>query len=748
MVSNLIPATLASEIGVLDNDHSIVQFLERPTQIWVGNLDTNMKPIATFPSDTGPGPFQPFIKVFNLPGDILANGKKLDKVNSFQWLKADLVVRFIVNANPYVAGRYWIGLAPHDEELTELAMFLAKGRAGITSYPGIELDLQTSTSAEIKVPWTSVYEAMSLTETGQNYLQLYLVALTPLYAPDNSTKVPIQAFGWFENVEIRGPTPIPAVLQIGNEASPPISEIASGVSKAANILAPLPVVGTVASSVSWIADITSKVASIFGWSRPIEGSHATPMAQIPARGYSQLKAIDDSTVLGFSNDNSIVEKESNFLEDVDEMSIEHVCSRPAVVDLATWSTTTQPSEVLSIQCCGPLVDASRKRVWTDELHGSVYEVFDLNLFEMTASFFHMWRADLHFRISVVRTPFHVGRLEIFFVPNAYVTAADGAIYDATNTYRHIMDITENSEMEFVVPYMHKNVMCNMGSSMQWGQHPDDDQAIGSLVIRALTPLNCPSTVSQSIGINVWKWATNVAFSSPLPYGLQVYDPVINGPLPQSELQINVSNLPLGAKSVAFGSSNTPNSILDATSTVGGEVCLNLRQLTRAHRVWQGFLQNEPGTDLGLNVNYGMKGIIGLMSSIYAFYRGGLSIKLFHLSTGDGINTWLNTSLRRVIDTNGYYQGFDSVRHTTYPQLNPVHEVAVPFYSKARRGLCNRAIAFDYSTAGKVANSRFMPLLHIDSGTTLDLETTIAGKDDFTFGFLVGPCILGRLLGPA
>jgi len=656
-----------------------------------------------------------------------------------------------------------------------------KTRAAVTSYPGVEIDLQSNNAAELRIPWSSTFDAVSLTYPDSDTdpvasvtAVVHLVSLSPMLTADPAATVSLSVFGWFENIELKGPTPrvVSVDFQGAKEARGPITEISSKISSAGKLLADVPVVGSIASSVSWVSDLVSGVASIFGWSRPVKGSGSDAFVNIPGRGFTNFKAEDAAVVLGMAADNSVGELVNNFLEEVDEMDIQHIAGRPALCSVTNWNTSDPHHQNLAQMIVGPNVEIPRTKTWN--VGGILYDVYDMSLFELLATQFGMWRADIHFRVSVVRTAFHVGRLEVIFVPGALVSGAEVSTLDTTNTWRHIFDITEQSELEFTVPYMHKNVMCRSGVTPgNTGYTTGPDGYPGTFIVRSLTKLSAPSTVSQNVQINVWKWASNVAFSSPIAMPIQNFPWI---PTSSVEFQGDVDqegsvsgdnvtksvvrvvteavrvvfqgileNSPIPTSSVAFGSMNSPKSLLDATSTVGGEMVTNLRQATRAHR----FIQQSNSTTFPVFNELGNQGVsdyLSLCANIFTFYRGGLSYKIVP-STASDVRSVVKSSLARLTDAGVPTQGattYASPTHLTFTDLNPFHEIQVPFYSASRRALCNQQML----TLAPSAQTKIQPCVWVENASGVTLDVWRAGKDDLTFGFLIGPAIYGINKGPA
>lgn len=763
-MQNELAANNTTDLSNLDDIATIIRFLQRPAVVDKFQLNgSNFVALKPFASMTGLAPQTP-IRTYNLPKDIMKVGYKNDKLNNFEWFKADCVLRFMINANPFVAGRIWITFAPVDDQLIQECQINYKSRAAITSYPGVELDLQTNTAAEIRIPWCLQFDALSLTDPSAgsiNMCQVYVYALSDLLAGENIA-IPVTVMGHFENIELKGPTPrrVNAVFQMAKETKGPITEISSGISKAADLLSEVPVIGGVAKTVGWAANIFSGVASVFGWSRPIKGSTTEPISNTPGRGFTSFKGEDNAVALAMANDNEIGEVSVNFMETVDEMDIQHVCGRPALVATTRWLTNSIDNAVICNLPVAPLVDELRVASW--EIGSSVYQVYDMSLFELMATRFAMWRADVHFKISLVKTPYHVGRFEVFYVPGATITDEDARLVDTTNTYRHVFDITEQNEVEFVVPYMHKNVMCRSGlNPLGDGRTTDSDATLGSIVVRALTPLNAPSTVSQAIQINVWKWATNVAFSCPMSMSTEVPPRVaakfqcdeeaqasgdhitktiikVIREIVKAEHQINVQNIPRPAQTIVFGSPNSQETTIDSTSTVAGEMLTNLRQAIKGHRRYE--LEVRDQTYLNTSISGGIGGYIGLCANIYSFYRGGMSYKIVP-NASETDRKFVMTQVVRTED--GRPISVDNPEHLTYTDLNPFHEVQTAFYSASRRGICNFAAA---QTGADLA-SRTIPgvLVRTDASS---LRTYVGAKDDMTFGFLLGSPIYGINITPA
>jgi hypothetical protein len=181
-VQNDLAAIGSTNLSHLDETTTIIKFLQRPTEIWNAVIrPSEMNVMNPFASNTGWAP-RSTLRTFDLPKDFM-KGRKLDKLNNYEWFKADMVIRFMVNVNPFVAGRLWACFSPMENNVFDECKCIYKSRAAITSYPGVEIDLQNNNAAELRIPWCSTYDAISLTEPSDpNGLTGYSIGKVHLFS--------------------------------------------------------------------------------------------------------------------------------------------------------------------------------------------------------------------------------------------------------------------------------------------------------------------------------------------------------------------------------------------------------------------------------------------------------------------------------------------------------------------------------------------------------------------------------------
>nr|QJI52175.1 MAG: CRPV capsid superfamily protein [Dicistroviridae sp.] len=824
----------------MDDTHSIIQFLQRPVlidniEIIAGTTADNNKPLTRYVLDQQNR--QPIVQSWVLPSTVLKSGGKNQKLANFKYLRCDIKVKIVLNANPFIAGRLYLAYSPYDDKVESSRRIRNTSRAGVTGYPGVELDFQLDNSVEMTIPYASFQEAYDIVNGNEDFVELFLFSITPILGPSSesaNTKVDLSIYMWLDNISLVIPTyrvapelvrqpasrtitqmvPNPVNKDAGiikralsnmkkaqkanydyimsalstydpevrnvnmqvnapkgrkptseNPKIGPISELASGVKTAANGIERIPVIGEIAkpvtAAVKWFADIVGTVASIFGWSKPRNQNQVMPYQNVPAWGYSLYKGIDMSVPLAYDPNNELGDLKDVFPSAVDEMAIGYVCCNPAVKHVLSWKTTDVVQTPIAngddwggvIPVGMPCYSKSIRKV-KGETTTTQTEVMDTAPCEYVSGLFSYWRATMCYRITVVKTAFHTGRLEIFFEPGLIPTTrtADNIGPDLTqltksiapsdNNYKYILDLTNDSEVTIRVPYVSNKMF--MKTAGIYGANAEnnwnfDESFTGFLCIRPITKLMAPDTVSDNVSIIVWKWAEDVVLVEPKPLisgPTQVYNPPVSttarAEVIDVTMQINLTTK-TDENSISFFDSSSAQAQNNIALMKGcGEQIVNLRTLLRTFRTisdnWSLQPQTKtPITDLTNATDSQGRDYMSYLSFLYRFYRGGRRYKFFNITPLKQSQTCYIKSMLIPRNYTADEINTDGPSHITYPVINPVHEVEVPFYSQYRK----IPVA---STTDKGYDSSLMYYSNV--GTQQIVAR--AGNDDFSFGWLIGP----------
>jgi hypothetical protein len=693
----------------LDTNHSIIDYLKRPALLGSYNITTDFNGAPLYVNTD-----RVSTALIDLPFDAMNIAGRAHKLANFRYFNASSKIKIMFNVSPYVEALFYVGYSPMDAFKPGAYHMVRRSIPSLTSMPGDLVDVQLTDSYEITVPWCDTRDCGILNEASSTDLRNARLGIFPIFIRGPAVfNLNVQVYHWFDDITLKGPTfrgpvAVNAHLQIAHEGKGPISEVATKVGSVSKVLSRIPVISDFAGPVSWISDIVGGVASTFGYSRPVIGSAVQPVNIIPARGFTQVKAEDVSTILAMSNDNEISPSVNAFMTDVDEMCLEYICNRPGVVEITSWKssdpvgTTFFPSTVDTIP--------------VSALAGT--KVFMPTCFEYIAMNTGYWRADIVYKIKFVKTPFHAGRVEVVFYPGEQ-SGITGQ--DTSNCYKQIVDISQESELEICVPYMYTRPM--LRSTLKYNPLDESTNALGMISINSLTPLIHPDSVANSIGIVVSKYAKNCHFAGLMTRSTNGFTlptdepPVSVSKVVDATLQIAVETTVNNPKFIVFGQENT--SEIDVTKFVCGEQLTSLRQLVKSHQ-YAASIATTPSV-INQPCGASWKTFIGRFAPLFGFYRGGMSYKIQQIDTNNA-----NTIISKI-DLDGEI-GLGAM-HITNTFLNPFHEIQVPFYGTCRREItCKNSRTFGIPTVQ----------VRFQNAPDLPMQLWCAAKDDFSFGMLLGP----------
>lgn len=411
------------------------------------------------------------------------------KLQGYFGIRMDMRFRLVINANRFQQGRYCVGWTPlagmkhTTSALKELRIVQAHNATLVqrTTVPHVEIDLCTGTSAELLVPFVSTQAFYPLNSilSGTDYSTLGYVNLypyAPLSAPTGNTTAGYTLYVSFENIHLFGAaSPQGGGTQkkeVSNKNNGPISGVASAFARGFTEFGSIPLLGSYAKDVAWIADRMANVAGIFGFSKPTQGDSSVKMMNVNATNHSTMDGDADARSLALINNPSVAVLDGLSGTTFDEMDISYLVRRMAWFRSDQWVPGDSVGTLYSFN-----VDP----------YGVQYSAggaLNYTPVGFVTRFFRQWRGSVRYRMKFVKTEFHSGRLAISFHPS------DESSYSGLSVYvnRIIVDIREKNTVEFIVPYI---------SRYPWTQAYT---AIGKILVEVVDPLVAPDTVTQSITI--------------------------------------------------------------------------------------------------------------------------------------------------------------------------------------------------------------------------------------------------------
>lgn len=450
--------------------------------------------------------FNPFV----LPADQLMTDIYKAKLKGYLGFRADMVATLQVNATRFQAGRYmltWLPLAGSRGKNTANTTAWIKMHSCTlrqrTQLPHVEVDLNCDTTATLRIPFSSALDYFPLSALADanapgSWGVLRLYPYVPLRAVTGETTCTYTIWIHFENVELIGPS-VPFVeLQSGrinpsekeaaNEGVGPISSTMFKISKAAGYFNEVPVVSQYSSTLSWVSNILGNAASVFGWAAPVNLEHVTRVSRVEGPYSTNVNKVDNSFPLSLDVANQVDALPGFGSTDQDELDISYLSQIPFHHTTFLWSTTNVAGTKVWGTYVSPASDVITLTVDT-------LPIKIMGPCQYISQKFNFWRGSMTYKIKFVKTEFHSGRLAVAFNPLSLGTSQHGLTsLDSTDyVLRDIIDIRETNVYEVTVPYIANRPYIPTSGPVVYS---------GELGIYVVDALVAPDTVPQTIDIVV------------------------------------------------------------------------------------------------------------------------------------------------------------------------------------------------------------------------------------------------------
>ncbi|APG78484.1 hypothetical protein 2 [Wenling crustacean virus 2] len=635
-----------------------------------------------------------------------------DKAANFSFMKADVILTIKVNASPFTSGAINIAYTPMWRELVNIYKYSNITLPGVTSYPNTTLYLDQSDTVTMRIPFFSPYDMFSLQSPDFQFGQLVVTLLSPIRNGDG-TSVDINVFSNFENVELKVPidksistfekqplvesitamkrakydvdenkdieididtliqdksfkdtfTAIAKRLKLVAQSGEPETQSPGVVERISNVvgdvseaLTEVPIVGTFAKPVSWIARAAGKVASWFGWSKPTILEVTKPVNRVPGNGMLYGEGVETNQNLGMIPDNGIIPHGALF-EKQDEMTLDYVLSRPNVVKRVNWNSS---------HTHGQLIDSI---VVTPKVMPDDDTPVQMGTFDYVCNLFGKWRGSINYTFTFVKTKFHAGRVALVYTQGT--PPSDLGTLLSTN-YNLIVDLNEitstdgtNAQVSVEIPYLLNRPYADIST----------DHFRPQIAMYALNPLKQPSGCSDNIEILIWK-SKGSDFELAMPIGnMSLAHWAGTKLVAQSGFESDVET----KRYSLVPSTPLQDSLMQSVCAIGEKV-ETLRTLIKrfSHFVVRGTIMSSyPETKAG---RMSMRDAVSL---IYRFHYGGMRYK-YQLAPNDvAAFRYKNTNATNKSGIGTANDDNWSAEAVVSGHVNNLAEIEIPFYSDTR-----------------------------------------------------------------
>lgn len=496
---NHIDMTILSLSDTQGAQQDIINFLQKPILLTNGIFST---------TDT-----YSFLNSFSMPLSAFNATQGIiwkQKLAGFFGIRMDMRFRIVTNANRFQQGRYcigWVPLASPQQTTSNFKNILVNNMHMATlkqrtTVPHVELDLCTGTSAELLVPFVSVqnfYPLNTIISSGDlaslGYINIY--PYYPLTAASGSTTAGYSLYVSFEKITLFGAASAQSGIsdrEVSNKGNGPISSVAGAVSRGFKEFESIPLISSYAHSISWISDRIAKTATMFGFSKPLQGDSSTKMMLVNGTNHTTVDGDSDARSLSFLSKPGVTRVEGQSGTHFDEMDFAYIIQKYAWLQTVAWTSSTTVGNISSIEV--------RPDIGVDFVASNFHYI----PLAFVARFFNYWRGSIKYRIKIVKTEFHSGRLSIAFYPTDELALIGNPAY----VNRMIVDIRETSEIEIVIPYISRTPWTARGIK------------IGYLSIDVVDILTAPATVSSSIQLLIESsGGSDMEFAVPAPFDANV-----------------------------------------------------------------------------------------------------------------------------------------------------------------------------------------------------------------------------------
>lgn len=436
----------------------------------------------------------------------LTNTAISSKIAGFQALNFKIRARLVVNADPFLQGRLLLVWIPQGSGACPNWTARSQSLVTITQFPHVELDIATQTTALMEIPF--IYPLPyypnpnnSYRFIAPQYCSFMLYNYGSIATGTGSTTCNATLYISIHDVELSLPGPQSSVKSKRTVASVrkgirkavnfdpeldrddirPISGALQGLTFAANAVKDVPLISSIASPAAWVLENLTNSAKSFGFCNPEVAAFTNPFNQVSYANVANADVPGFHQSLALTRGNTVVGTSHLKGNDEDELSLASLLSRSAFRKMYSWTTSDTPGTTIAVIPHAPYNGYQTVTLnGTSVIYGSPLAYFSSN--------FVYWRGGIVYRFKMVKTKYHSGRICVSYYPPGTTISTVTTLNSPNSIYtiRRIIDISDLTEFEVIVPYM--NI----------APYAYVNQAMGQLVISVVNELVAPSTVNSSV----------------------------------------------------------------------------------------------------------------------------------------------------------------------------------------------------------------------------------------------------------
>jgi hypothetical protein len=372
--------------------------------------------------------------------------------------------------------------------------------------PHIFLDPTESQGGCMQLPFYWPYNAVRIPDSEWTQLGQLIIGNISDLRHANGALDPIQitVYAWCTDIHLSVPTSDQPVLEAQSGSKDEygegiVSDTAVAVSEVAGALSNAPIIGPYARATELAAKGIGDVAKAFGYSKPCDLSAVSAYQQANFGRLSTASGEDMAQKMTFDPKAELtIDPTVTGLDSKDEMAMKYLFSKESYLTTFSWGSG----------------DVDNVRLGEVKVTPQLYNRYSpTGGYYMTSMChaslpFRMWRGNIKFRLQIVASKFHKGRLLVSWDPNYFKSEEENI------QYSKIVDISEDRDITFEVgwgqpeAYLRLNhdlpetVPFQSRSAAYTGRQ---DRCNGIVSIRVLNPLAVATDAvgNNNVDINVF-----------------------------------------------------------------------------------------------------------------------------------------------------------------------------------------------------------------------------------------------------
>jgi len=511
-----------ANLPVVNDTSEIQRFLSREVSV------------ATFNWTVGGVVFQRF-DPWSL---FLSKPAVVDKLKYFSRLKGNLRVRLNISGTPFHFGMAMLTYRPHpglgaqDDRIYNFAVGTESTSAAEnlkvveSQLLGVKFQPAYDTSVELMLPYVHFRPGIEVSSGSYSDIgTLSVIGLTALsHANGGTDPVSVEVLVSMEDVVLDVPTAVSLGFSLDDAVSKAAAFFAAG-AKATRIAS------------EYVPAVTSAMAMI-GLSRPASREQTMNVKTLPFQ-MANYDLPDTVERLALSADSEMTISGQDVGDGAeDSLDVKAIASRPSYIATSLWST----SDARGTFKLGSVVTPAQTVVSTYTKATISPVAFGGQAYccqtpvSFASSVFTHCRYDMVYRFTVVASPYHKGRLRIWYDPMPHAFASPEL--NLTNSV--VINLAESPSAEVLVPWQNVRDSVRTGSPFVRNSFNDagtfdvrvagatTDACNGIIVCEVLNPLTAPVNGSN-VSILMEVWAQDfVGYGPHVPRGIHRQPTTIDG----------------------------------------------------------------------------------------------------------------------------------------------------------------------------------------------------------------------------